>query len=236
MKPIDRPADVVRPRDGWIALTWFGIYLAWLFWSLESEITHWLTMVVLPFLIALLAIPPGRRRLSLAFASVGLQRGNLRRGVGWALLAGLLITVFQMFYGSRGDAIQELFRNGRAWFLLPLTFVLMMLTAGFTEEFLFRGFLQTRLEKLLRSRWLAVIPTSLLFGVYHLPYAYFNPRWPSYGDWGDAWVAAMGNGVPGGLLLGSLYVISRGNLLACAVLHAAINASPAMTLIKFGGG
>jgi membrane protease YdiL (CAAX protease family) len=45
----------------------------------------------------------------------------------------------------------------------------------------------------------------------------------------------MGNGVPGGLVLGALYVVSRGNLLACVVLHSLINAAPAMTMIHFGG-
>lgn len=236
MESIDRPTDVVRPRDGWIALSWFAIYLAWLFWSLESELMHWLTMVAVPLCIAVLSLPPGRRGVRAALASFGLRKGNLRRGLGWALLIGLLVTVFQTFWGSRADGIQELIRNGRALFLFPITFLFMMLTAGFTEEFMFRGFLQTRLERLIRSRWLAVIPTSLLFGIYHLPYAYLYQRWPSYGDWGDAWIAALGNGVPGGLLLGGLYVVSRGNLLACAVLHSLINAAGAMTLIRFGGG
>lgn len=236
MEPLEHPADSVTRRDGWIALAWFAAYFAWLFWSLESEFMHWLTMVAVPFAIALISLPSTRRGIGNALASCGLRRGNLRQGLGWALLAGLLVTVFQTFWGGRADAIQELIRNGRALFLFPFTFLFMMLTAGFTEEFLFRGFLQTRLEKLVRSRWLAVIPASLLFGIYHLPYAYLNQRWPSYGDLGDAWIAALGNGVPGGLLLGALYVVSRGNLLACAVLHSLINASQAMTLIRFGGG
>jgi len=193
-------------------------------------------MVLVPLLLIFLTLPRGRRTIGAALASVGLRRANLRRGIGWAILAGALITVFQVFLGARADAIQELFRSGRAVWLLPLTFVLMLVMAGFTEEFLFRGFIQTRLETLFRSRWAAVIVTALLFGVYHLPYAYFNPSWPSHGDWGAAWGAALGNGVPGGLLLGALYVVSRGNLLACIVLHSLINAAPAMTLIHFGGG
>ena len=76
---------------------------------------------------------------------------------------------------------------------------------------------------------------ALLFGVYHLPYAYFNPFWPSAGDWSAAWVAALGNGVPGGLVLGTLYVKSNRNLVPCIVLHSMIGAFPAMTLLKFGG-
>ncbi len=83
---------------------------------------------------------------------------------------------------------------------------------------------------------MAVLITAILFGLYHLPYAYLNPQWPSYGEWGAAWGAALGNGIPGGLILGGLYVISRGNLLACVLLHSLINAAPAMTMIRFAGG
>jgi len=97
-----------------------------------------------------------------------------------------------------------------------------------------RGFLQTRVEALARSKWLTVLIVSLLFRVYHLPYAYFNPNWPSAGDWGAAWVAALGNGVPGGLVLGALYVKSNRNLVACIVLQSMIGAFPAMTALKFG--
>ena len=236
MEEISRPSEQLSPRDGWIALAWFGLYLGYLFWNPESELAHWITMVLIPFTIALVALPAGRRSIRRALGSVGLRRGNLAAGMGWALLVGALITVFQVFWGGRAEAIQEIIRTGRAIWLFPLTFVLMMGMAGFTEDFLFRGFLQTRLERLMRSPWAAVIATSLLFGVYHLPYAYLNPNWPSYGDWGAAWGAAMGNGVPGGLVIGALYVGSRGNLLACAVLHSLINAAPAMTLLKFGGG
>jgi membrane protease YdiL (CAAX protease family) len=227
------PSERVRAADGWIALGYFVVYLAWLFHSLESEADHWITMVALPLGIAWLRSTP--RGIGAALASVGLGRGA-GRGMAIAITAGGAISVWQAFFGGRADAIQELVRSGQALWMFPLVFVLMLATAAFTEELLFRGFLQTRLERLLRSRWIAVLVMAPLFGVYHLPYAYLNPRWPSHGDWGEAWVAALGNGMPGGLLLGALYVVSRGNLLACVVLHALINAAPAMTMIRFSGG
>lgn len=235
MAHVHRPSEQLSPRDGWIALGYFLLYLTYLTWRQESEVVHWLTLVLVPLVIAFVSLPAGRRRLSAALASLGVQRGNLRGGLGWAFAAGGLITVFQVFFGGQADAIQDLIRTGRALWLFPVTFLLMMALAGLTEEVMFRGFLQTRLERLLDSRWGAVIVTSLLFGLYHLPYAYMNPRWPSYGDWGAAWMAAMGNGVPGGLVLGALYVMSRGNLLACVILHSLINAAPAMTILHFGG-
>ncbi len=230
-----RPSDRLTPRDGWVALGYFALYLAYLFWNRESELVHWVTMVVIPVGIAFLALPRGERGLGPALGTLGFRRGKLWAGMGWAVAAGVLLAAFQVFFGGRADAIQELIRTGRAFWLFPLAFVLMMALAGLTEEVLFRGFLQTRLETLLRSRWGAVVATALLFGVYHLPYAYFNPQWPSHGDWGAAWGAALGNGVPGGLILGALYVVSRGNVLACIVLHSLINAAPAMTMLHLGG-
>ncbi|MEN8143450.1 MAG: CPBP family intramembrane glutamic endopeptidase [Gemmatimonadota bacterium] len=230
-----RTDDVnVAARDTWIALAYFSAYLLLLFSTLESEFFHWVTLVAIPLAIAWVSRPAGQRTLKAALTTVGLRRGNLTRGVAWALVLGLAISLFQVFFSARSGEIQALISSGRALYLFPLTFVLMMGLAGFTEEFFFRGFLLTRLEPLLKSRWLAVIASSLLFGVYHLPYAYMNPRWPSAGDWGEAWAAALGNGVPGGLLLGTLYVLTGRNLLACVVLHSLINAVPAMTMMRFG--
>lgn len=236
MEPVGRPSERLVARDGWIALAYFSVYLGYLFWRQETELAHWLTMVMVPLAIAYASVPPGERGLGAALATLGLRRGNLGNGVWWALLGGALITAFQVFFGGRAEEIQKLIRSGRALWLFPISFVLMLAMAGFTEEVLFRGFLQTRLEKLLRSRWAAAAGAALLFGVYHLPYAYSNPRWPSHGDWGEAWRAALGNGVPGGLVLGAVYVASRGNLLACVLLHSLINAAPVMTMLHFRGG
>jgi membrane protease YdiL (CAAX protease family) len=236
MKRIARPSDSLSQREGWIALAYFSAYIGYLFWRQETELAHWATMIILPFTIAIATVEPGESRVGAAFASLGLRPGNLTAGIGWAVLAGALITVFQAFFGGRAAEIQELVLTRRALLLFPLTFLLIMVLAGITEEFLFRGFLQTRIEALLGSRWLAVLAVALLFGLYHLPYAYFNPRWPSAGNWGLAWTAALGNGVPGGLILGALYALNRGNLVACVVLHSLINAAPAMTMIRFGDG
>jgi membrane protease YdiL (CAAX protease family) len=236
-----RTAPAVSLWEAWAAPAYFTLYLAWLFATLESEASHWLTMVLVPVALAWALRPPGARSLRQAMETLGLRRGNLTAGVGWALLLGGAFSAFQVFFSSRSAEIQALVLSGRALWLAPLTFLLMMGLAGSTEEVLFRGFLQTRLERLMpgpagAAPWLAVVAAALLFGVYHLPYAYFNPNWPSAGDWSAAWAAAMGNGVPGGLVLGVLYVKSKRNLLACVVLHSMINMMPAMTMIRFGGG
>jgi len=60
--------------------------------------------------------------------------------------------------------VLDLLATPRAILIFPLTFVLMALTAGFTEEFFFRGVLQTRLARALRSRAAGVVAAAQLFG------------------------------------------------------------------------
>ncbi len=166
-------------RESWAAVAYFAVYVATLFVSLESEAVHWLTMVVLPLLIALGFERP-RRSARAVLATFGLRREGWWKGVGWAVLLGLAISVLQVtLFGMRTE-ILAILASGRAAWLYPLTLLLMFLTAGFTEEFFFRGFLQTRIEVLTRSSWAAIAIVSVLFSLYHLPYAYFH--WSSAGD------------------------------------------------------
>ena len=53
---------------------------------------------------------------------------------------------------------------------IPSYFLLLAvcIMSGFAEELVMRGYLIPRLERLLRSTWIAVIITSVLFGSYHL--------------------------------------------------------------------
>lgn len=237
--PEKSPADGqpgLSKKELWAAPVYFVLYLGYLFWRSESELGHWISLVLLPLVLVGFLNRGREAPLPSALATFGLRRGHLRRGLWLTLVLGIFLGLFQVFLSRSGPAALEAFRTGTALYLLPLAFVLMLATAGFTEEFFFRGFLQTRLEGLLRSRAGGLISTSVLFGVYHLPYAYFNPNWPSAGDWGAAWAAALGQGIPGGLVLGGLFLYSGRNLVACIVLHALVNAFPAMGLIKFGGG
>ena len=221
-----------------IGVVYFGLYLAYLFYSLEGELMHWIGLVAVPALITAATLRYGGRpaRPRDVLRCFGLVRGNLTSGLRLAVVVGLILGAAQLYFSRYAADFVDLSTSGRVLYMFPLAFILMLATAGFTEEFFFRGFLQNRLEQLTSSRVAGVILGSLAFGVYHLPYAYLNPRWPSAGDWGAAWSAAMGQGVVGGLILGTVYLVARRNLLAPAIVHALINALPATTLIKFGGG
>jgi membrane protease YdiL (CAAX protease family) len=222
----------VHKRDTWIALPYFGAYVAYLFWNPESDYIHWVTLVALPLLLVWALQPASTRQLATVLASFGVSKGNFKRGVLAAVALSILACVLQLFGSRYSEEILEVIRSGAVFYLLPLALLLLFLTAGFTEEFFFRGFLLTRLELIFGSRWLALVASSLCFGLYHLPYAYLNPSWPSSGDLSAAFASAMAQGVAGGLLLGALYIGSKRNLLPCVILHSSINAFPAMTMIE----
>lgn len=182
-----------------MALAYLGLYWAYLFWHRENELRHWASLVAIP-LPMVLALRVGKPSpLPHTLASFGLRGGNLTRGLGVTLFLGVGVGLPQVFLSRSGPAVLEAFASGRALYLLPLTFAALLLLTGFTEEFFFRGFLQTRLEPLLRSRWVGPVTASVLFGLYDVPCAYFVPQWPSAGSWSAAFATGIGEGLLGGI-------------------------------------
>lgn len=230
-------ADDFHTGDpAWMALGYFGVYLAWLFFSLENEAGHWPTMVLLP-LALIMAFGTGgvRARLGGALRSVGLLPSRPWRGLLFTLGLCLAVSLFQVAFSNRREEMVALLTSARAFVALPLTLMLLLFLTGFTEEVLFRGYLQTRMERLTGSKWWGLVIASVLFGVYHLPYAYLNPNWPSHGDWAAAWTSALGQGIAGGLILGALFLYGRKNLYLPILLHAGVDLLPAALMLRFSG-
>ena len=125
-------------RESWAALIYFALYMAYLFAAPESELLHWLSLVAIP-LVIVFALRPGNRSLRTVLDSFGIRRGNLRKCVGWALLLGATFGVIQIFFSGNSAEVQEAIRTGRALYLLPLGFVLMMLLAGSLRSSSFVG-------------------------------------------------------------------------------------------------
>jgi len=132
---------------------------------------------------------------------------------GWVAgltLAGLAVFVLSnrvppLFGLSTADARLERFMpRGRAeamWVGLVLS-----PSAGICEEFLYRGFLVSRLDGLLESLPWAVLVSSILFGFAH---AY------------QGWIGAVRAGLIGLVL--ALPLLSTGSLLASMAAHALID-------------
>lgn len=166
-------------------------------------------------------------------ATVGLARGKLKSGLLLAIFSALGLGMLQLIFSDKREEVWSQIYSGKILVALPIAFIFMVLTAGFTEEYFFRGILQSRVVTTLHSRLWGVVAVSVLFGFYHLPYAYLNPNWPSHGDWTAALFSALGQGIPMGLALGFVYERSNHNLLACVVMHSLFNAVPAVAMIRF---
>jgi membrane protease YdiL (CAAX protease family) len=88
-----------------------------------------------------------------------------------------------------------------------------------------------------QSTLLGIAVTSVAFSLYHLPYAYWNPSWPSAGDPVRAVRLAFVNGVMGGAVLGIVFVRSKGSILPGVLLHGLINWVPTIRAVgKAVGG
>lgn len=217
-----------------LALSYYLFYMIYLFISPESEFWHWLTLVCIPF--SLLYLPQvsksGSRNILMTLKEFGLEKSKLWNGLLWAILIGATLAALQLLLSRNKEDILTLFQSGQYLHLLPKALIIMLITAGFTEEFFFRGFLQTRFQNAFKSNMISIVLTSLAFGLYHLPYAYLNPRWPSCGNLQDALSLAFSQGVPVGLILGTVYLRTGNNLMASIIVHTMINALPAMLVFK----
>ena len=227
-----RNEDVGDPA--WLALAYFFIYLVYLFATLESDMLHWVTMILIPVGTVAVFAGPGER-LRRVLASFGLKWGSLRKGLGLTIGLGIAVCFFQVAASSMGDEIVAVLTSKQVFISVPFAFLFLFFFTAATEEMFFRGYLQTRLERMTGSRWWGLVIASVLFGLYHLPYAYLNPNWPSAGDWSAALVSSLGQGIAGGLILGGLFLYSKKNLMAPLILHACIDLRPAATMLKFNG-
>jgi membrane protease YdiL (CAAX protease family) len=229
--PIPGPAAERRGArlEALLVLLYFTIWFGSLFLTLEGELAHWATLVALPsaLLLAVRAARGGDASLRGVLASVGLRPGRLGQGLLLAVAVGAAISALQLLVSRGRWEILELLGSPAALWVLPAAFGLLLLTAATTEEYFFRGVLQERLARWWGSEAGAIVVASVLFGLYHLPYAYLKASWPSHGDLGAALAAALAQGGIAGLILGWVYVRSGKNLLAPVVAHALINLLPA---------
>lgn len=84
--------------------------------------------------------------------------------VGGGLLNGLISIVTHEKISDKLIKLQSIFKNN--YFLIIFT----CLTAGVVEEFLMRGYIQPRIEKIYNSPFLGVAISAILFGILHSTY------------------------------------------------------------------
>jgi membrane protease YdiL (CAAX protease family) len=223
----------IARQEALIFVLYSLVYIAYLAWRPEGELLHWVTLVAVP--VVLIRVTRAARGLKPTWRevlrSIGFGERPSALGIASALIIGVLLSCVQLV-GRNGEAILGLIRSERALWLWPLSFLLMVATAAGTEELFFRGILQKRLRAASGSRLLAIAVATVLFTLYHVPYAYHNPGWGTQNDLGGSIRAAAETGLPLGILLGGVFAVAAENTVASVLAHALINSLPGMLVVN----
>jgi membrane protease YdiL (CAAX protease family) len=232
--------EIPRPAvECWAVAGWYVCYmiLSTLMKGggvLADEFPKWLWFVILPVLL-LWIVSRRSRNLKVTLQSVGLHR----QGLGRALLLGLsafvvlLPFIIMSMPSPQIEKLHDVFQEPfRAMIIIPVSLLLSLFTAGFTEEVFFRGILQSRLAKAIGSEMRSCLLTAFLFGIYHLPYAYFLTSWQTHGNLLWSVTSVLTEQMVGSLILGVLWMRTR-NLAASILVHSLINVIPIMTAFNF---
>ncbi|MCP4415474.1 MAG: CPBP family intramembrane metalloprotease [Chloroflexi bacterium] len=224
---------IMAPRRE--ALATVGYFITWLILNLvlwpsvfgkssllSNGISFWLLLVIVP---ALFLWWRGYR-----LSDIGITREHLGGNIRATLLAGIVITVVLLALTPGGRYIRsgelplpQLVRK------LIISFGSAFLLAGFHEEFFFRAVLQTRLSRAMNSKLSGLFITTLIFSLYHLPFAlYRGSVAPSFGY---ALASVFIDPVFGGLVVGVLWLRTR-NLLAPVFIHSLIDAINLLPMLE----
>lgn len=114
---------------------------------------------VLMIVITILFIKLNKQALS----TIGISKGRWKSSI----IIGIIVASF-LFYNN---CISNLISGSK---LISIQEILMLLvyylSVAVCEEFVFRGYIGTRIYGLIKKRWLAVFVVGILFIVMHFPY------------------------------------------------------------------
>lgn len=239
-KLVPEPLDIPHPSlETCIVLGWLAIFFILDMVTkgnvpLGNEFGRWLWFIVLPLAFLYLA----RKReggIKSLLGSIGLHRPGKVVLLGLVAYIVMIPVIPVIVPEDQLKEFTELFGNPlSALGMLLLAFVLSLLTAATTEEVLFRGLLQSRLARVTGNEVRACLITAFIFGIYHLPYAYYSEYWPTQGNLAWAVSSVLSEQMLTGLLLGVMWIRTR-NILVPILFHALVNTMPIMTSLHFFG-
>lgn len=216
------------------ALFWSGYFLLWLalnfaLWPsffgtsgyLSNGLSFWGLLVVVPFFLLW--------RKGSRWKDLGLSGENFGANLRTALIAGAIVVALLVFLTPGGRYIRG--PEAEFWPVtqgLAITFLFSLLAAGFHEEFFFRAILQTRLARALNSEVTGIALSTLLFGIYHLPFRYYKGAMA--GDWTYALGICFTETIFAAFILGILWARTR-SLLAPVLVHTLIDTISGLPMI-----
>ncbi|PZO49288.1 MAG: hypothetical protein DCF16_14900 [Alphaproteobacteria bacterium] len=232
---VKRPALESGAVLAYLAIVYAVLFLGYgMTWARSIAEPQTQEVVVLALKLAVHVVLPALLLLALGARIAPLLQAGLSGRKFWRtlivlglIILGLLAVISPSLrnIAATGAGIEVL-----AW-AAPATMIWMSLEAGLTEEFLFRGVLQTRLGAFLRSGVAGVFITSILFGVAHAPGLFFRGG-PEVDGWSTDPLQVIAYTIavlaPMGLLFGLIYARTK-SLLLVVLLHALVDVLPNMS-------
>lgn len=184
-----------------------------------------IVFVLVPFLI-------WRRRFGYGLGDfVELRRGLAGNWIAFIGMGAALVA-FQLVFGKAGRELPALGASaGEIGIAGVLALALATLEAGLVEEYFFRTLLLERLAARLRSPGVALVLTSILFGLAHAPGLYLRPELTGESLEAHSLLFAVGYSIVilsvAGFMFGMLWLRTR-NLVLVALLHGLNDSVPAL--------
>lgn len=115
-------------------------------------------IVVLPIFIIL-------KLRKQSITTIGIRREKIWKSLFVGLAGSIPFTVL----GVIGPILSGKVLNTNVWDNI-WTFLYYLICIAFTEELAFRGFLLSRIQGLIKTKWISIIVVGIMFGLIHVPF------------------------------------------------------------------
>jgi membrane protease YdiL (CAAX protease family) len=216
--------DIKINRPGLELIVGFLILIAWDYlplpkidfgdkWNIGIILKKMILFAGLPFFFLKI------RKNSLA--SMGLTNKDWKKNLWIGFIIFLALAIPNAFFvgNTGGEILSGKYSAPQVGIGLFSSFIYFFLMAGFSEEFFFRSFIQTRISYLLRSSVSGVLITSLIFGLGHIQGIM---QWYPGITIGEAFCRAFFLQTFMGIMFGVLWERTR-NLIPCVFIHSGVD-------------
>lgn len=105
--------------------------------------------------------------------SIGIRTDKILKSIIIGVIGSIPFAVLNMIGPiSSGKTINPNIFDG-LW-----TFLYFLICIAFAEELVFRGFIQTRIQGLIKNKWISIIVVGILFGLMHVPFQMIKANMP----------------------------------------------------------
>jgi len=182
-------------------------------WSLGFILKKTIILVCTPFLFLKM------RKHSLASMGITIESWKKNLWMGFIVFLAMAIPSALFVANTGSEILSGKYSALQVGIGLLSSFIYYFLMSGFSEEFLIRAFIQTRVSCLLKSSISGVLVTSLVFGLIHIPNIM---QWYPGTKVVEAFIRALFLQTFMGILLGTLWERTK-SLIPCAFVHSGIN-------------